>query len=76
VPADREAENGPGLNGSSTRLIFQKPGFWEKPGVFARRVALHSVAANAGDAGLFERTNERAGTSLLYLPILFAIGRS
>jgi hypothetical protein len=32
VPADREVENGPGLNGSSTRLISQKPGFWEKPG--------------------------------------------
>jgi hypothetical protein len=27
-----EMENGPGLNGSSTRLIFQKPGFCEKPG--------------------------------------------
>jgi len=74
VPADGEAENGPGLNGSSTRLIFQKPGFCEKRG-FSLAVS-QSVAANAGDAALFERTNERAGTSLLYLPILFAIGRS
>jgi hypothetical protein len=50
VPADGEAENGPGLNGSSTRLIVQKPGFCEKPG-FSPAVS-H-----------FSRSGERRGRS-------------
>jgi hypothetical protein len=52
VPADREVENGPGLDGSSTRLIFQKPGFWEKPG-FSLPVSHFSLSGRTQGTQLF-----------------------